>query len=106
MLTAAQIQAVARVLHELVTNAAKHGALSVPSGRIFVTWDIKQNQDDSILALAWRELDGPSVGSNVRPGYGTTLIRDLIPHELGGVVELLFATDGVKCNIEIVVEDI
>ena len=48
MLTAAEIQAVAKVLHELVTNAAKHGALSIPGGHISVNWDRKPNGDRQI----------------------------------------------------------
>ena len=102
MLAAAEIQAVAMVLHELVTNAAKHGALSVSDGRVSVSWDRRPNGDaGENLVLVWREAGGPPVTANVPSGYGTTLIRNLVPHELGGTVDLEFPPDGVNCRIEI-----
>jgi two-component sensor histidine kinase len=100
VLAAPEIQAVARVLHELATNAAKYGALSLPNGRVLVTWNRKPNGDATKLKFVWRELDGPPVTPKTQVGYGTTLIRDLIPHELGGTVDLVFASDGVNCRIE------
>jgi PAS domain S-box-containing protein len=105
MLTAAETQAVAMVLHELVTNAAKYGALSSPDGEVSVSWDRRTNGDGALsFSFVWRELGGPRVAKEVPPGYGTHLIRDLIPHELGGTVDLDFASDGVSCKIEIPLE--
>jgi two-component sensor histidine kinase len=101
MLTAAEVQAVARVLHELVTNAAKHGALSMPGGHASVSWNRKPNGDGANLMLVWQEHGGPPVKSEVQSSYGTTLIRNLIPHELGGKIDLVFASEGVSCRIEI-----
>jgi PAS domain S-box-containing protein len=101
MLTAAETQAVAKVLHELATNAAKHGALSIPGGHVSVNWDRKPSGDGTNLMLVWQELDGPAVKPDAQSGYGTDLIRNLIPHELGGKVDLVFASDGVSCRIEI-----
>jgi PAS domain S-box-containing protein len=101
MLIAAEIQAVARVLHELVTNAAKHGALSIPGGHVSVSWNRKPNGDRAKLMLVWQELGGPPVKSEIQSSYGTNLIHNLIPHELGGMVELAFASKGVSCRIEI-----
>jgi PAS domain S-box-containing protein len=101
MLTAAEIQAVARVLHELVTNAAKHGALSSAGGHVSVKWDRTPNGDGTNLSIVWQELQGPTVKSEAQSSYGTNLIRNLIPHELGGKVDLMFASEGVRCKIEI-----
>jgi PAS domain S-box-containing protein len=102
VLSAPATQAVAMVLHELVTNAAKYGALSSPSGRVSIGWERKANgAAAAMLSLEWRERDGPPVAAEVRSGYGTDLIRDLIPHELGGTVDLAFAPDGACCRIEI-----
>ena len=101
MLASAEIQAVARVLHELATNAAKYGALSISGGKVSVTWDRQSRGNAANLILLWREFGGPPVQGDVQPSYGTNLIRNLIPHELGGGVELLFATTGVSCKIEI-----
>jgi PAS domain S-box-containing protein len=100
MLTAAATQAVAMVLHELVTNAAKYGALSRPEGRVWVNWK-RRSGADARLTITWRELGGPPIIMPTKAGYGTNLIRDLIPHELGGTVELVFGPDGVNCDIEI-----
>ena len=102
MLAADEAQAVAMVLHELVTNAAKYGALSVPEGQVSVSWDHKLNGNaTAILMLEWRELRGPPIATEVRSGYGTGLIRDLVPHELGGKVDLVFDPGGVICRIAI-----
>ena len=103
ILGATEIQAVAMVLHELITNAAKYGALSVPNGRVCVTWD-RVNLAGAKLLFDWRELGGPPVAADASSGYGTSLIRDLIPHELGGTVDLVFAPNGVNCKIEIPLE--
>jgi len=101
MLTAAETQAVAMVIHELVTNAAKYGALSSPDGRVSVSWDRTRADAAAILTITWRELGGPPVTAPVQSGYGSSLIRDLIPHELGGTVDLVFPSDGACCKIEI-----
>jgi PAS domain S-box-containing protein len=105
MLTAAATQAVAMVLHELVTNAAKYGALSSPNGRISVHWDAPAGASEdgaaTTLAIAWRETGGPPIAASTQSGYGTSLIRDLIPHELGGTVDLEMPPDGVRCTIVI-----
>ena len=101
VLDAAEIQAMARVLHELATNAAKYGALSMPDGQVSVDWGVKPNGAVTNLILVWRELGGPPVSCEHPFSYGTTLIRNLIPHELGGTVDLVFAKEGVNCRIEI-----
>jgi PAS domain S-box-containing protein len=101
MLSAAATQAVAMVLHELVTNAAKYGALSSPDGRVSVQWDPPTDGGSPTLTIVWRETGGPPVAASAQSGYGTSLIRDLIPHELGGTVDLVLAPEGVRCTIVI-----
>jgi PAS domain S-box-containing protein len=102
MLTAEATQALAMVFHELVTNAAKHGALSSPCGRVSVHWDRHSSGDATTkLTIEWRESGGPAMVAPIQSGYGTNLIRGLIPHELGGKVDLVFAADGAYCRIEI-----
>jgi two-component sensor histidine kinase len=89
------------VLHELVTNAAKYGALSVPTGQVSVSWEHRQNGSAAAtLMLVWREFGGPRIAAEVKSGYGTRLIRELVPYELGGTVDLVFAPEGVSCRIE------
>jgi len=104
-LAPATTQAVAMALHELVTNAVKYGALSNPNGHVSVNWD-RQNDGNGAarVRIEWRETGGPSVASPTKLGYGTSLIRELIPHELGGVVDLTFAPSGVYCKIDVPIE--
>jgi PAS domain S-box-containing protein len=101
-LSAAATQAIAMVLHELATNAAKYGALSTPQGRVLVRWHPLSNGEvPAKLRLEWHEHGGPPVSVSARPGYGTSVIRNLIPYELRGTVELDFKAGGVCCAIEI-----
>jgi len=95
-------QALAMVLHELVTNAAKYGALSTNKGRVLIQWDRRLNgRSLSNLVLEWREVDGPRVDAPGKSSYGTSTIHDLIPYEFGGMVDLVFAPEGVMCRLEL-----
>ncbi|MEH2499770.1 PAS domain S-box-containing protein [Bradyrhizobium sp. AZCC 1678] len=101
-LTAAASEALGMVLHELVTNASKYGALSIPDGRVSVSWECGNSDDTATsVMIVWRETGGPPVSAPTQYGYGTSLICDLIPHELGGKVDLAFSSEGVCCTIEI-----
>jgi PAS domain S-box-containing protein len=91
-------QAMAMVLHELVTNAAKYGALSVPGGHVSVRWMCGAQ---SGFWIQWQERGGPHVVPHIHSGYGTGVIRDMIPYSLGGAVNLVHARDGVRCKVEI-----
>ena len=105
VLAADATQAVGMVLHELVTNAVKYGALSTSMGLVSVRWSWRQNGDARRwLGLEWEESGGPRVVAPSEVGYGTTVIRDLIPYELGGSVDLAFAATGVRCLLKIPVE--
>jgi PAS domain S-box-containing protein len=84
MLKAQAAQTVAMVLHELTTNAAKYGGFSTPSGGVVLKWWWLRNRSRSRLAIAWREVGGPPVAEPGRSGYGTSIVRELIPYELGG----------------------
>ena len=102
VLVADAAQPVAFVLHELVTNAAKYGALSIPKGHVSVQWHQRANGHvPGALVLDWKETGGPRVPTSISPGYGTSVVKDLIPYELGGVVDLVFAPEGVRCRLEI-----
>jgi PAS domain S-box-containing protein len=95
-------QAMANVLHELATNAAKYGALSIGTGRVSIRWHRRANgQPRSPLVLEWQEIDGPTVVAPSRSGYGTRTVRDLIPYEFGGSVDLLLDPEGVRCRLEL-----
>jgi two-component sensor histidine kinase/integral membrane sensor domain MASE1 len=97
-------QAVSMVLHELATNAAKHGALSTDDGRVSVRWN-RARDANALLHIEWQESGGPPVHSPRGSGYGTEVIRDLVPYELGGTVDLAFASEGLRCVISIPVTE-
>src|SRR5262245_7672916 len=100
LISAEATQPIAVVLHELVTNASKYGALSVPDGHIAVRWDCQKGDHSGLrLLLEWIETGGPTVVASSRTGYGTRAIRNLVPYELGGAVELSFDATGVRCRI-------
>jgi two-component sensor histidine kinase len=100
-LKAAATQAVATVLHELTTNAAKYGAFSNRTGCVSVQWRWLQNGSRDRLVIEWQETGGPPVLAPSQSGYGTSIIRELIPFELGGKVELVYACEGIRCQLEI-----
>ena len=98
-------QAMAMVLHELATNAAKYGALSTRNGRVSVRWDRHLNgHPRSDLVFEWQEIGGPPVVALGKSSYGTSTIRGLIPYEFGGKVDLVLALDGVRCRLELPAE--
>jgi PAS domain S-box-containing protein len=100
MLSAEAGQAMGMVIHELVTNAAKYGALSTRSGRVSVRW-YRMLNGSARLVLVWQETGGPRVQAPKKSGYGTGVVRDLMRYEFGGTVDLAFPPDGVRCRLEI-----
>jgi len=98
-------QAIAMVLHELVTNAAKYGALSTENGRVLIRWHQRPNEHARPhLVFEWQEIGGPPVQAPGKPSYGTSTIRDLIPYEFGGSVDLVLEPDGARCRLELPAE--
>jgi two-component system, chemotaxis family, sensor kinase Cph1 len=99
VLAADAAQPVAFVFHELVTNAAEYGALK---GHVSVQWHQRANGHvPEASVLDWKETGGPRIPASISPGYGTSVVKDPIPYELGGVVDLVFAPKGVRCRLEI-----
>jgi PAS domain S-box-containing protein len=98
-LTVAATQALAMVLNELVTNAANYGALSTPHGRVEVSWSHDRGEHAANLSIEWREVGGPTILAPPLCKYGISIIRNLIPNELGGSVDLMFESSGVRCRI-------
>ncbi|MCG7394674.1 PAS domain-containing protein [Microvirga sp. ACRRW] len=90
------------VLHELVTNAAKYGALSVPTGRLDLSWSVIHAADrPSQLRVHWTESGGPPVQPPKRQGFGSRLIRRSIEGELDGYMVLNFDKSGVSYDISV-----
>jgi PAS domain S-box-containing protein len=94
-------------LHELSTNAAKYGALSVPDGHIALGWWIADGVgDERVFSLVWKELGGPPVTKPTRKGFGHTVMNRLVKSALSGMASLDFEPDGVKWSVTIPVSRI
>lgn len=87
-------------LHELATNAAKYGALSIPDGRVFVAWEIEEKTGEKRVELRWREVGGPDVSAPTRNGFGSTLIEKGFPAQLGGHASIAYEPTGVSATLE------
>jgi two-component sensor histidine kinase len=87
-------------LHELATNAAKHGALSINAGRVAISARTASD-DGGRLRINWREHGGPPVGEPARRGFGTRLIEEALAYETDGTVALRFPVDGLRCDIDL-----
>jgi PAS domain S-box-containing protein len=90
-------------LHELATNAAKYGSLSVPEGRVEVTWTVEAGDAESTIRILWRECGGPPVRVPERRGFGSRLLERGLAREFGGEVRLDFVPSGVECRISMAV---
>lgn len=90
-------------VHELATNAAKYGALSVPGGQVTIRW--RRGEDSGAQAgwaeVEWQETGGPPVAGQRRRGFGTELIEKVVAHELRQPVTLDFAATGVRCVLRV-----
>lgn len=90
-------QTLALALHELVTNSAKYGALSSPSGRLAVNW-----QDATgVLELIWEEKGGPPVQVPVSRGFGTRSVIASIESQLGGKADFDWRPEGLLCRLSV-----
>jgi PAS domain S-box-containing protein len=92
-----QAQTFALVIHELAMNAALHGALSTPAGRVTVTWTVDLAPDPPSLRIAWKEAGGPPVRPPSRHGFGERLILNSFRTQEGAAASLDFEPDGVRC---------
>ena len=88
----------AMAFHELTTNAAKYGALSVPGGRVEIAWRPAEQDGRAWLHIDWIEQDGPPVSPPQRRGFGSRLIEGSIAAELGGGARLDYAPEGLRCD--------
>lgn len=99
-LGAAAAQPLSLALHELATNAAKHGALSVPGGRVGLAWHVDARSDR--LRLSWSEAGGPALAAPPsRRGFGSRVIEATVEDQLGGTLRRRWAAEGLSCEIEV-----
>jgi two-component sensor histidine kinase len=90
----------ALVLHELGTNARKYGALSIPEGRLDVSWTISTNGSSSAIELAWIEQNGPEIHPPHKSGLGSLLIERSL-ESFGATVSTRFDPSGLCCTIRL-----
>jgi PAS domain S-box-containing protein len=94
----------AMVFHELTTNAAKYGALSVSGGRVEIAWRPVEANGRAQLRIDWTETGGPPVEAPKRRGFGSRLIEGSIAAELGGSARLTYAPAGLTCAMTMPME--
>jgi PAS domain S-box-containing protein len=98
--TATAAQSIGMVVHELATNAAKHGALSNEDGLIEIAWQIEIDEADNDFAMQWTERDGPPVAKPEHCGFGSTVIKRMVEVSLDGEVELDYAPSGFRWRLK------
>jgi PAS domain S-box-containing protein len=90
-------QTIALALHELATNAAKHGALSTVAGRVKLNWEL----EGGALVLHWDEAGGPAVRSPSARGFGLKVITSSVEAQLGGTAKFAWQPDGLRCTLTV-----
>jgi light-regulated signal transduction histidine kinase (bacteriophytochrome)/CheY-like chemotaxis protein len=88
----------ALVFHELATNAAKYGALSIPTGQLHLSWSMEAGGG---CEIRWRERNGPFVSQPTRSGFGSALIERSVPYDLNGESDVRFEPSGVAATFRI-----
>jgi two-component sensor histidine kinase len=93
-------QTIGMALHELATNASKHGALSAPGGRIRIAWAIDGEGEGSRLHLVWQESGGPPVKPPESRGFGHVVVERMVSMALQGTARIEWIADGVRWVVE------
>jgi two-component sensor histidine kinase len=91
-------------IHELTTNAAKYGALSVDTGRVAIRWTSEPDAEGIRLALSWVEEGGPPVSPPKRQGFGSRLLHRVLTTQLSAKVDMDFDPAGLRVSIETVLK--
>lgn len=102
LLSPLEALALSVVLYELMTNAQKHGALSTQHGTLALEWRV--DAPAAVICIDWRESGRPA-GSINAPGSGIELIERTLKEELGGSANLVFAADGLHCELRLPLRD-
>jgi two-component sensor histidine kinase len=102
LLEPATAQTMAVVIHELATNAAKYGPLSLDGGTVAVTWTCRE---EGRLVLSWTERGGPLVRVPTRKGFGTRVMAGMV-EQLNGQVSFDWRAEGVSCTVSIAIRDL
>lgn len=104
LLSAAAAQSVGMAIHELSTNAIKHGSLASEQGRVEIRWCVESAESGELFTLSWVEQGGPPVIAPKRRGFGTTVITKMVQMSLDGETDIDFAPSGfvwrLSCPVE------
>ncbi|MEQ8589687.1 MAG: sensor histidine kinase [Roseitalea porphyridii] len=95
------VQHLGMAFHELATNASKHGALSVASGRVEIDWTLDDSEDPARLKLTWREKGGPPVSVPEKTSFGTRILLGHTSSSLGGITDLDYRTEGLVWTLDV-----
>lgn len=99
-------QTFALLLYELATNAAKHGAFSVPQGKVMLTWEIDRSGREPLFRMIWREIEGPAIAAPARRGFGEMLVRRIAPRDVGGRGRVSYEAQGFEYELEAPLKEI
>jgi two-component sensor histidine kinase len=88
-------------LHELATNAVKHGALSVPGGCVAITWSVVDAAGGPTLQFEWVERNGPKVSAPKRRGFGSQLLERVLNRQVGADARLDYDPDGLRAQVSV-----
>lgn len=100
LLSPTAAQYIGMAVHELATNAAKHGALSAPAGRVNISWSLAGEADQSVLTLRWEETGGPPVSRERSSGFGTKVLEELTPAAVHGQAKLEHRDSGLVWELK------
>jgi two-component sensor histidine kinase len=97
---ASESQMLGLAFHELGTNSAKYGALSVPDGRIDIHWTEELSSAGSVIVLRWNETGGPPANPHPKKGFGSRLTGSLVARAVGGSAHVDYLTGGLTWTLE------
>ncbi|MCJ2106747.1 PAS domain-containing protein [Methylobacterium sp. E-041] len=90
---------VGMALHEMTTNAIRHGALADPDGRVAVDWSVEEAPEGSVLHWTWNEHDGAPVALPTREGFGSQLLNRVLTQQVGAKVDIAYDPDGLRIAV-------
>jgi two-component sensor histidine kinase len=88
-------------VHELTTNAVRHGALAKEDGRVEVGWSVIEKDGESALFCEWNEFAGPPVTPRCRNGFGSMLLERVLPQQIRAEVTVDFAPGGFRLKMAV-----
>ena len=86
-------------LHELGSNAVKHGALAAPNGKVTIAWRVRREPDGDSLELSWIESGAGPVVAPERTGFGAVMLRSLVASAVKGRAEMIFGESGLTWTL-------